>query len=311
VSPPCAPAAPAASEIRRLTPDDALYPKSLLVVANPPRALYALGDCSLLGRPLVAIVGSRTPTPYGSRVAYAAAQVAARAGLVVVSGMARGLDTRAHRGALDAGGATIAVLGSGVDVPYPRSNCDLYRDVRSRGLVLSEQEPGSRPHEGSFPLRNRIIAGLAQCLLVVEGRITGGTTSTTKMVSDLHKTILAVPGRIDDDVAAGPNYWITQGARMYRGPEDLLEEFGLHWQGVVDGERRADALQLEALLGDDRDLLAAEAQVFDALRAEPAHVDAIAAMTRLDAGTLLAALSSLELKGLAVQLPGKQFRLAA
>ncbi len=301
----------AAAEIRRFTPADALYPKSLLVLEDPPQALYALGDCSLLARPLVAIIGSRTPTAYGSRVAYEAAQAAARAGLVVVSGMARGLDSRAHRGALDAGGGSIAVLGSGVDVPYPLSNRELYLDLRSRGLLLSEQQPGTRPHQGSFPLRNRIIAGLAQCLLVVEGRHHGGTTNTARHVHDLHKPILAVPGRIDDPVAEGPNGWIRDGATPYLGPEDLLEPFGLHWQGVVEAERRADAVQLDALLDGNRDLLAAEALVFDALRAEPVHVDTIAAKTRLDAGTLLAALSSLELKGLAVQLPGKHFRLAA
>jgi len=301
----------AATGIRRFTPDDAIYPKSLLLLDNPPKALYALGDVSLLARPLVAIIGSRTPTAYGCRVAYEAGQAAARAGLVVVSGMARGLDTRAHRGALDAGGGSIAVLGSGVDVAYPRSNSDLHLDLQARGLLLSEQEPGSSPHPGSFPLRNRIIAGLAQALLVVEGKALGGTTNTAKQVHALHKPVLAVPGRIDDAVAEGPNQWIRDGATPYLGPQDLLEPFGLHWQGVVDAERRADAVQLDALLADSRDLLAAEAQVFDALRAEPIHVDAIAARTRLDAGTLLAALSSLELKGLAVQLPGKHFRLAA
>ena len=302
---------PSAPEIRRLTPGDAGYPKSLLLLENPPEALYALGDLALLARPLVAIVGSRTPTAYGARVAYEAAQAAARAGLVVVSGMARGLDTRAHRGALDAGGGSIAVLGSGVDVPYPLSNRDLYLDLRARGLLLSEQEPGTTPHKGSFPLRNRIIAGLAQALLVVEGKVHGGTTNTAKQVHALHKPLLAVPGRIEDAVAEGPNGWIRDGATPYLSPEDLLAPFGLHWQGVLEAERRADAEQLDALLEGSRDLLAAEAQVFDVLGAVPLHVDAIAGRTRLDPGTLLAALSSLELKGLAVQLPGKHFRLAA
>lgn len=308
---PCAADAPAAPAIRRLVPGDGIYPRSLLLLAKPPKALYALGDVALLARPLVAIIGSRTPTSYGCRVAYEAGQAAARAGLVVVSGMARGLDSRAHRGALDAGGGSIAVLGSGVDVAYPRSNRDLHLDLQARGLLLSEQEPGSSPHEGSFPLRNRIIAGLAQALLVVEGKELGGTTNTAKQVHALHKPILAVPGRIDDPVAEGPNKWIRDGATPYLGPQDLLQPFGLHWQGVVDAERKADAVQLDALLGESQDLLAAEAQVFDVLGAEPVHVDAIAARTRLDAGTLLAALSSLELKGLAVQLPGKHFRLAA
>jgi DNA processing protein len=301
----------AGSAIRRLTRDDPLFPKSLLVVPDPPQALYALGDLSLLARRLVAIVGSRTPTTYGARVAYQAAQAAARAGLVVVSGMARGLDTRAHRGALDAGGKTIAVLGSGVDVPYPRSNRDLYADVRDSGLLLSEQEPGSTPHPGSFPMRNRIIAGLAECLLVVEGKVAGGTSNTVRWTQDLGKHILAVPGRIEDEVAQGPNKLISEGAGPYLGPATLLEHFGLRWEDVVEGERRADAAQLDVLLSASPDLLSAEAAVFDVLVQQPLHVDAIAARTALEAGRLLAALSSLELKGLAFQLPGKRFALAS
>ena len=304
-------AAVAAAPIVRLVRDDPLFPKSLLVLQEPPGALYALGDLALLGRRLVAIVGSRTPTTYGSRVAYEAAQVAARAGLVVVSGMARGLDTRAHRGALDAGGKTVAVLGSGADVPYPASNRDLYADVRDAGLVLSEQEPGTAPHQGSFPRRNRIIAGLASCLLVVEGRVKGGTSNTAGWMLKLGKPVLAVPGRIEDEVAQSPNQLISEGATPYLGPQTLLDQFGIAWDGVREGERRAAAAQLDALLGTSAELLGAEASVFDALTAEPIHVDAIAARTALEPGRLLAALSSLEIKGLAVQLPGKHFVLAS
>ena len=304
-------AAVAGSAILRLTRDDPLFPKSLLVLREPPDALYALGDLSLLARPLVAIVGSRTPTTYGARVAYQAAQAAARAGLVVVSGMARGLDTRAHRGALDAGGKTIAVLGSGVDVPYPRSNCDLYADVRDAGLLVSEQEPGTAPHQGSFPQRNRIIAGLAACLLVVEGRVKGGTSNTAEWMLKCGKPVLAVPGRIEDEVAQNPNQLISEGATPYLGPQSLLDQFGVTWEGVEEGERRAAAAQLDALLGTSAELLGAEASVFDVLTQEPLHVDAIAARTALAPGRLLAALSSLEIKGLAVQLPGKHFVLAS
>ncbi len=174
--------APPPAGMRVLRRDDSDFPKSLLVIRDPPERLYALGDVSLLKRDIVGIVGSRTPSPYGLRTAYAAAQAAARAGLVVVSGLARGLDAKAHRGALDAGGTTIAVLGSGVDVPYPKSNSDLYADVLQSGLLLSEQEPGTDPLPGAFPKRNRLIAGLARCLLVVEGRIKGGTRITSGLM---------------------------------------------------------------------------------------------------------------------------------
>ena len=298
-------------EVRVLERDDPAFPKSLLVVRPQPERLFALGDPALLARDLVGIVGSRTPTPYGSRVAYQAGQSAARAGLVVVSGMARGLDARAHRGALDAGGQTIAVLGSGVDVPYPKSNGDLYADVLRSGLLLSEQEPGTDPKPGSFPRRNRLIAGLARCLLVVEGKIKGGTRNTSALMMEMGKLVLAVPGRIEDEVAAGPNLLLAEGATIYRGPDDLLKPFGVHWEAVVEEERKAAAAEIGDLFSQETELLHAEARVFDLLGAEPLHVDAIAARTRLDAGTLLAALSSLELKGLAVQLPGKHFRLAA
>lgn len=297
--------------IRALRRDDPGFPLSLLAVRPQPDVVYARGDLTLLGRHLVAIIGSRTPTMYGMRVAYQAAQAAARAGLVVVSGMARGLDTRAHRGALDAGGKTIAVLGSGVDVPYPKSNRDLYDDVLASGLLLSEEEPGANPHRGSFPRRNRLIAGLAECLLVVEGKAAGGTSNTAGFMLAAGKPIVAVPGRIEDEVAEGPNKLIRDGSGIYLGPDDLLGRFGLHWDHVVEGERRAEAAQLDAFFAQSPELLRAEAAVFDLLAAEPLHVDAIAAKTALDASTLLAALSSLELKGLAVQLPGKRFRLAA
>jgi DNA processing protein len=298
-------------EVRVLERDDPAFPKSLLVVRPQPERLYALGDITLLARDLVGIVGSRMPTNYGSRVAYEAGQSAARAGLVVVSGMARGLDARAHRGALDAGGKTIAVLGSGVDVPYPKSNTALYADVLQSGLLLSEQEPGTNPLPGSFPKRNRLIAGLARCLLVVEGRIKGGTRNTSRLMGDLGKLVLAVPGRIEDEVAAGPNLLLAEGATIYRGPDDLLRPFGIHWEAVEQGEREAAAAEIGDLFSQQTELLRAEARVFDLLGAEPLHVDAIATRAELDAGTLLAALSSLELKGLAVQLPGKRFSLAA
>jgi DNA processing protein len=296
--------------ICRLTPDDPRFPRSLNLVRRPPKVLYALGDLELLSRPLVAIVGSRTPTPYGVRVAQQAAAAAARAGVVVVSGMALGLDTRAHRGALDAGGKTIAVLGSGVDVPYPRRNRQLYADVVVHGLVLSEQEPGTDPQPGSFPRRNRIIAALARCLLVVEGKVDGGTSNAARWMLELAKPILAVPGRIDDAVAAGPNKLIRDGAALYLEPADLLSRFDVEWSEVLAAERQADAIQLDALLQESHDLLGAEATVFDVLAPQPLQVDVIAQRTALQPGTLLAALSSLELKGLAVQLPGKHFALA-
>ena len=324
--------------------------------------LYALGDLELLERPIVAIVGSREPTSYGITVAYEAAREAARAGLVVVSGMARGLDARAHRGALDGGGKTIAVLGCGFGVPYPKENLSLLRDVSAQGLLLSELPPGERPSKWSFPARNRIIVALAKCLLVVEGKAKGGTSNTVRWMIELGRTVLAVPGRIDVEVAEGPNRLIQDGAWPYLTPQDLLQYYGLTWDGLrareseagetegSAGPRRApcersepsdrrraagaagepasrdrtggepasrrrtapepvplDADVLEALAG----LAAAEAAVFDVVTPDPVHVDRLAERAGLAPATLLAALSSLEIKGLVTQLPGKQFRLAS
>ena len=301
----------AAGEVQVLERDHPRFPKSVLLVEKPPQRLYAIGDLGMLEGRRVGIVGSRHPSAYGIRVTYEAARAAARAGLVVVSGLARGLDARAHRGALDAGGKTIAVLGGGVDVCYPLGNRDLYDEVREKGLLVSEFEPGVRPLKHFFPRRNRIIAGLVEYLLVVEGKVAGGTSNTAKWMLDLGKHILAVPGRIDEETSQSPNKLISEGASVYRGPEDLLGAYGIAVEALAERERREAAAQVDLALGSEPDLLDAEAKVFDLLAPEPLHVDTIAERTALDAGTLLAALSSLELKGLAVQLPGKQFVLAS
>ncbi len=299
-----------AREIQVLEREDPRFPKGVLLVESPPQRLYAIGDLAMLEGRRVGIVGSRHPSNYGVRVAYEAAGAATRAGLVVVSGMARGLDARAHRGALDAGGKTIAVLGGGVDVCYPLGNRDLYDEISERGLVLSEFAAGVRPRPEFFPQRNRIIAALVEYLLVVEGKIKGGTSNTADWMLKLNKHVLAVPGRIDEDAAGSPNLLISQGATMYRGPEDLLAAYGISLDAVEARERRELAAQVDMVFASEPDLLDAEAKVFDLLAAEPIQVDAIAERTGLDAGPLLAALSSLELKGLAVQLPGKLFALS-
>jgi DNA processing protein len=299
-----------------LHPDDARYPAGLRVLAKPPDVLYARGDLSVLDRPCVAIVGSRHPTSYGIKVAYEAAREAARAGLVVVSGMARGLDARAHRGALDGGGRTVAVLGCGFDVPYPVENLDLLEAVPRNGVLLSEAAPGTRPSKWSFPARNRVIAALAECLLVVEGKAKGGTSNTVQWMNAIGRSVLAVPGRIDELVAEGPNQLIQAGAWPYLTPQDLLSRFGLQWDGAPATDATAaraprpeapEPVFLAAISG----LAKAEAQVFDVLTPEPLHVDRLAERAALDHPTLLAALSLLEIKGLIVQVPGKRFQLVS
>jgi len=297
--------------VRVLHRDDADYPRSLLLVEEPPERLYADGDLDLLTRPTVAIIGSRTPSAYGVKMAYDAAKALAGQGAVVVSGMAIGLDARAHRGALDAPGGTVAVLGAGIDQDVPATNAELLREVRARGLVLSEMAPGERAGKWTFPKRNRIIAALARCLLVVEGRVKGGTSNTADWAMKLGAPIYGVPGRLGDALAEGPNLLIHAGASIYTHPNDILLKLGL----PVLPEGDAEAQVLRARLRDGEraraHLSGAEATLYDLIGPAPVHVDALAATSRLAPGMLLAALSSLEIQGLVTQLPGKQFALAS
>jgi DNA processing protein len=294
--------------VRALRRDDADFPRELMLVERPPDVLFAVGDLALLQRPMVAVIGSRNPTPYGIAVAYRAAGDLARAGAVVVSGMAMGLDARAHRGALDAGGGTIAVLGTGIDIDYPPSNRTLLQDVRDKGLVVTEHQPGDGARPWHFPARNRLIAGLARCLLVVEGKPDGGTSNTAEWALKMHKPIWAVPGRLGDPQADGPNRLLQSSAHVYLEPDGMLRELGL-----AVPLRRPDRLKrLKREASRARaELTGAEATLYDLITPQPAHVDTLAVRSAIEPGLLLAALSSLELQGLVTQLPGKHFALAS
>lgn len=289
-----------------LRQDDPRFPKAVLLVQPQPEALWAEGDLSLLERPIVAIVGSRHPSPYGIRVAYDIARGLSEAGVVVVSGLAKGLDARAHRGALDGGTGTIAVLGTGLDVPYPAENVALKAEIRERGLLLSEFPAGTPPLPFRFPQRNRIVVALGRCLLVVEGKVQGGTSNSVWWAQQVPRNIFAVPGRVGDDLAEGPNLLLHEGAALCLGAEDILEFIGVHARRRPPGPTVADATA-EARAR----LTGAEATLFDLIGPHPVHVDLLAERSALAPGLLLAALSALELQGLVTQLPGKHFVLAA
>ena len=294
------------SGVVRLRHDDPGFPRAVLRARPQPEELYAEGDLSLLERPTVAIVGSRTPSSYGVRVAYEAARALAEAGVVVVSGLARGLDARAHRGALDAGGGTIAVLGCGTDIAYPEENRPLLEEVRARGLLLSELPPGTEPRPFRFPARNRIIAALGQCLLVVEGKPRGGTSNTVDWAQKCDRRVFAVPGRLGEELALGPNLLIQQDAHVYLEPADILQALG-----VRATSRRPANAPCEDTARARAELSGAEAALYDLIGPDPVHVDVLADRAALEPGLLLAALSSLELQGLVTQLPGKHFALAS
>jgi DNA processing protein len=291
---------------RYLPADHAGFPKAALRVNPQPRGLWADGDLGLLARPAVAIVGSRNPSPYGTQVAFDLARDLAEAGVVVVSGAARGLDARAHEGALAANGGTIAVLGTGIDVAYPAENADLIGRIRRAGLVLSELKPGVPPRPWTFPARNRIICALVRCLVVVEGRAKGGTSNSVEWASQLGVPVAAIPGRIDEPLAEGPNLLLQQGAHLILSADDVLGLMGLPARASQQRRRHAAATHRARAA-----LTGAEATLYDLLTTQPVHVDTLAERSRLEPGLLLAALSSLELQGLVQQLPGKHFAVAA
>ncbi len=208
--------------VRFLTPDDAEYPAMLREIYDPPSGLYCLGE--IPQQPMVAIVGTRRPTIYGRTVARTLADGLARRGICVVSGMARGIDTEAHQAALLAGGKTVAVLGNGVDIVYPAENVELYRKISQNGAVLSEFAFGRTADRQSFPQRNRIVSGMSQAVVVVETDDGGGSMITARFAAEQGRTVMAVPGRVDQPSARGCHELIREGAILVRGLEDVLEE---------------------------------------------------------------------------------------
>lgn len=257
------------------------YPPALLDLRDPPPVLYALGRLELLCEPQLAMVGTRSATSYGLGVAREMARAAAGAGIVVTSGMARGVDSAAHIGALDAGGTTIAVLGTGVDVPYPSRNAPLYRQIVEGGLVISELPPGSRADAGSFPRRNRIIAALAPVTLVVQAGQRSGALITASRALELGRTVAAVPGPIDSASHLGSNELLRDGAHVVASAADLLQLAG------------ADPRPSRA-----PELAGAEGAVWEALADGAADMDTLLARTGLPARECAIAVGSLELSGL-------------
>ncbi len=278
-----------------LTSADPRFPDSLRHIPDAPTLLFAKGRPDLLAQPAVAIVGSRTHTRYGAEVCRHFAGGLARAGLVVVSGMARGLDAVAHGAALDVGGGTVGVLGNGLGVVYPAANRALYDRVSEHGCLLTEFPPGDRPHAGSFPRRNRLISGLARCTVVIEARARSGALITVDCALAQAREVLAVPGPITSPTSMGCNRLIQQGAKPALGLQDVLEEYGL--------SEAATAARV-----DRTDLPDAEQRVIAAIEAGIGQVDDLAAHLACTVAEALSLLTSLELKGAVSQDSGKTFR---
>lgn len=291
---------------RALLPGDSDFPVQLDDLHDPPAVLYAWGEVPLLSRPAVAIVGSRNHTGYGADAARLLAGAVARR-VVVVSGMARGIDALAHAAALDAGGASIGVLGNGFGVIYPAANRALYeRMVGSRhGCLVTEHPPGERPHAGSFSRRNRLISGLARAVVVVEAAVGSGGLVTADAGLEQGRAILAVPGPITSPTSVGCNKLIQQGAHPALCAADILEAVGLAG-GLAD---TALALATPAPRVPPPDLSGLQLTLWSRLTAEPQHVDALVAAARTGAADVLGALTELELRGLVRQAPGMVFGL--
>src|SRR5438105_9655735 len=222
-------AAPTQSERAILCwkPKAPAYPRELRDLAPPPQQLYAIGRESALTKPRVSIVGTRNCTGYGERATRTLTRAFVRAGVSVVSGMARGIDAAAHRTALEEGGNTVAVLGTGVDVPYPVGHRELHRTIGERGLLLSENPPGAKAAKGSFPKRNRIIAALAPVTIVVEAGFRRGALNTASQALELNQAVACVPGPIDSEQSRGSNQLLRDGAGVIASTADALTLLGL------------------------------------------------------------------------------------
>ncbi|MGI8782281.1 MAG: DNA-processing protein DprA [Acidobacteriota bacterium] len=232
-----------------LTQADPRYPELLGRIADPPILLYTLGDPAILAESCVAVVGARKPSTYGLKAAEWLAGELARRGLCIVSGLARGIDTAAHRSALEAQGKTAAVLGSGVDLVYPRENFKIYRQIIESGVVVSEFPLSSHPAPQNFPVRNRILSGLSLGTLVVEAAQFSGSLITARLALEQNREVFAVPGNITSSKSFGPNYLIKQGAKMVQAVDDILDELPASVRRTLrDATERPD---LEATLGEE------------------------------------------------------------
>jgi DNA processing protein len=279
--------------------DEPSYPEMLREIEDAPVVIYIKGDIQPQDRYSIAIVGSRKPTQYGSSVAENISDELASSGFTIVSGMARGIDALSHKGALRAGGRTIAVLGSGLDVPYPPENRGLMDKISSSGCVISEFPPGTSPDKENFPRRNRLISGLSLGTLVIEATSDSGSLITARYALEQGREIFAVPGNITSSTSDGTNELIKKGAILTRKAEDIVEELAPVLKGFI---RYKDKPKIE--------VTEEEKSLCNLLSGEPKQIDIISRESRLPTSKVLGILLGLELKGAVKQTNGKRFYLA-
>ncbi|MCD6117247.1 DNA-processing protein DprA [bacterium] len=273
------------------------YPKLLKEIYDAPALLFFKGDLSFCDERTIAIVGNRLASDYGIKTADYFSKVLVENSVTVVSGMARGIDSAAHKGVLDAGGHTIAVIGCGLDITYPPENGKLKKEIEEKGLIVSEYPMGTEPLAHNFPRRNRIISGLSYGTVVVEGGLKSGALITAQMCLDQGREVFAVPGSIYNKRSQGSHHLIRQGAVLVENVHQILEEIpGWDETKVVYNEEE----RREMLTGEEK-------IVWDSMSYEPVHIDTLVSSAGKSTSYLLALLLSMELKGLVKQLSGMMF----
>jgi DNA processing protein len=285
---------------------DPEYPQTLLQIYDPPVLLYVRGDPQVLNLPSLGIVGTRKPTLYGTQMAQRLGRDLAARGLVIVSGLARGIDAIGHQGAMDAHGRAIGVLGTGIDVCYPKENKKLYEKVLERGAIISELPLRTHPAPENFPVRNRIVAGLPLGVVVVEGAQYSGSLITARLAMEFSREVFGVPGNVTQPVSFAPNQLIKQGAKLVTCAEDVIEELPTPIRAALVQAEQPEAEQRNLLVGAA--LNGSEKKLYELLNAEePVPIDDIVERSGLNSSDVLATLFNLEMKGIVRQLPGKQF----
>ncbi|HRZ13637.1 MAG TPA: DNA-processing protein DprA [Kiritimatiellia bacterium] len=289
---------------RIITPVDAEYPETLSKIYDPPLALYVRGTLEKTDRHAIAMVGTRHATHYGLSVADKLSYQLGKVGFTVISGLARGIDTAAHRGALKAGGRTIAIIGSALDRLYPPENEKLAEEIVQHGAVISEYTLGREPDRTTFPYRNRVISGLSMGVVVVEAGATSGALHTVDQALEQGRTVFAVPGRVDNPTSKGPHRLIKNGARLVEDVDDILQEF----EFLIPPEKKDAADKLDSrpavVLSD------LEQKIVRALWEEPLDVDSLARRSGLKSHEVSSLLIGLEMKRIVRMLPGRLVELA-
>jgi DNA processing protein len=292
--------------VRLVNWTDPEYPRMLREIYDPPTLLYVRGNVDALSLPAVSVVGTRKPTLYGTQMAERLGRELAARGVTIVSGMARGIDAISHQGAMAVNGRAIGVLGTGVNICYPKENKKLYEKVLERGAIISEFPLGTHPAPENFPIRNRIVAGMPSGVVVVEGAQYSGSLITARLAMEFGREVFGVPGNVTQSVSFAPNQLIRQGAKLVTNGEDVIED--------LPTPIRAMLVRAEAPEAEQRNLLAAaclnssEKKIYEVLSTDqPVHIDYIVERSGLNSSEVLATLFDLEMKGIVRQLPGKQF----